>query len=165
MISVEVILGATVFILGNIALSFATITYASYLFENKQRRKDDFELVKNGLFTFALSILYADYIDKHNYYYDEYDGTTLPPPSGSDAVNACLSYMVDSNNPHIHSKYNAIQRFLHVNLQTEAAQEQFMEEFIEIFTRINEIASLYSEEEQQIINEEPEVSINKDKEE
>ncbi len=129
----QALLAGTAFIIGNIAITFATVTYARYLFSDKKKhRRDEYELLKNGLLTMALSIVYSNEIDRGNYNYDEYDGSMLPPLTGSDLVNAYMSYLVDSENPHIHAKHNAIQRFLHSNILTERNQEEFMEEFIRV---------------------------------
>ena len=143
----QALLAGVAFIVGNIAITFATVTYARHLFSNKKKhRKDEYALLKNGLLTMALSIVYSNEIDHGNYNYDEYDGSMLPPLTGSDLANAYMSYLVDSENPHIHSKYNAIQRFLHSNVLTQRDQEQFMEEFIAVLNSIME--GTYDKEEE-----------------
>jgi hypothetical protein len=163
MFDTATILGAVAFIIGNIAITFATIAYAFNLFESKQKSADPFDTLKNGLLTFALTLIYSEQIDDHNFDYDSYNGRMLPPLSGCDPVNACMSYIVDSGNPHIHAKYNAIQRFLHLNLQNEYAQEQFMEEFMAILSSMNGADEI--DEEEQIPIEEDEEDSNKQKEE
>ncbi len=160
----QALFAGVAFVIGNIAITFATITYARHIFKDKKHHKDEYELLKNGLLTMALSMVYSNQIDQGNYNYDEYDGSMLPPLSGSDLVNAYMSYIIDSNNPHIHAKYNAIQRFLHSNILTERDQEQFMEEFIVLLNSFFDDA--YEKEE---IIEEPANEVddnkNKDKEE
>ena len=130
MFGTEEFLYGTVFILGNIFLSFSVFTYIAHLLHDKKKAPEEYKLLKNALFSMALTIVYADNIERDNYNYDTYDGSTLPPLSGCDIINAYASYMTDSENPHIHAKYNAIQRFIHSNLTTESEQEAFLQEFI-----------------------------------
>jgi hypothetical protein len=167
MFDTQALIAGVAFIVGNIAITFATVTYAQHLFSNKKKhRKDEYALLKNGLLTMALSIVYSNEIDRGNYNYDEYDGSILPPLTGSDLVNAYMSYLVDSENPHIHSKYNAIQRFLHGNILTERDQEQFMEEFITVLKSIMDGAYDKEEESEVVVDSnEDEDNLNKKKEE
>jgi hypothetical protein len=89
----------------------------------------------------------------------------LPPISGSDLTNAYMSYIVDSDNPHIHAKYNAIQRFLHCNILSERNQEEFMESFIIIIKAcIEEINEEQCNEENKVVDE-FNGNVNKEKEE
>lgn len=164
MFDTQALLAGVAFIVGNIAITFATITYARHIFENKKRKKDEYELLKNALLAMALSMVYSNQIDQGNYNYDEYDGSMLPPLSGSDLINAYMSYIVDSDNPHIHAKYNSIQRFLHSNILTERDQEQFMEDFIVLLNSILE-GTYDKEEPVEQPTDEPEDNTNKDKEE
>jgi hypothetical protein len=164
MFDLYALLAGVAFVVGNIAITFATITYVKHLIDNKKRRTDEYELLKNGLLTMALSMVYSNEIDQGNYNYDEYDGSMLPPLSGSDLVNAYMSYIVDSKNPHIHAKYNSIQRFLHSNILTERDQEKFMEDFILLLNSFFDGA--YEKEE--VVEEnldEAEDNTNKEKEE
>ena len=153
MFDAQALLTGTAFIIGNIAISFATITYAHHIFENKKRQKDELEVLKNGLLTMALSMVYSDHIDRDNFNYEEYDGSRLPSLSGCDPVNACMSYIVDSPNPHIHAKYNAIQRFLHLNLHSENDQETFLQEFMNIIQSISNSNSVHEEVEPEPMTE------------
>jgi hypothetical protein len=138
MIETEVLFAGIAFIIINIVLSFSTFMYVLSIFENKKATKDDYEQLKNALLSMALTIVFSDSIEPGKYNYDEYDGSALPPLSGADLVNAYMSYMTDSANPHIHSKYNAIQRFLHSNIISEQDQETFLANFIEILNSIVE---------------------------
>jgi hypothetical protein len=158
MFDLPTLIGGSIFVLGNIALTFATMTYAHHLFsEKKTQKKDKLDPLKNALLTFALSLVYPNAIGD-DYNYDKYDGNELPPLSGSDGVNALMSYIVDSPNPHIHSKYNAIQRFLQINLYNEEDQEDFLQNFLYILNHPDE-----SDVAEEI--DEPGEDTNKDKEE
>jgi hypothetical protein len=161
----QALLGGVAFVIGNIAITFATITYAKYILQDKKRHKDQYELLKNALLSLALSTVYSDAIDNGNYKYDEYDGSILPPFSGSDLVNSYMSYLVDSENPHIHAKYNAIQRFLHDNIITERDQEEFMEAFILVLKSMVDEKYINEEAVEEDVTDEPEENTNKEKEE
>jgi hypothetical protein len=164
MFDLHALLAGVAFVIGNIAITFATVTYARHVFGDKKRQKDEYELLKNGLLTMALSMVYSNEIDQGNYNYDEYDGSMLPPLSGSDLVNAYMSYIVDSNNPHIHAKYNAIQRFLHSNILTDRDQEQFMEHFIVLLNSFFD-GAYEQEDASEQPTDEAEDNTNKEKEE
>jgi hypothetical protein len=158
MFDIPTLIGGSIFVLGNIALTFATITYAHHLFsEKKTQKKDKLDPLKNALLTFALSLVYPNAIGD-DYNYDKYDGNELPPLAGMHSVNALMSYIVDSANPHIHSKYNAIQRFLQINLSNDEDQEDFLYNFLYILN--NPDATDGAEE-----IDEPQDETNKEKEE
>jgi hypothetical protein len=162
--------GGIAFVVGNIAITFATITYANHILKNanrnSKRQKDQYELLKNALLSLALSTVYSNAIDNGNYKYDEYDGSMLPPFSGHDLVNSYMSYLVDSENPHIHAKYNAIQRFLHSNILTELDQEEFMAAFIVVLKSMVDEKFINEESAEQETDEPVEETIaNKEKEE
>ena len=126
----SIVIYSAAFVLGNVFLSFAIFTYISHLLRDKKRSPEEYKLLKNALFSMALTMVYSDNIDRDNYNYDKYNGSTLPPLSGCDIINAYASYMTDSENPHIHAKFNAIQRFIHSNLTSESEQEAFLQNFI-----------------------------------
>jgi hypothetical protein len=134
MFDTAALIGGSLFVMGNIALTFATITYIHHLFQKKNRntRNDKLEPLKNALLTYALTIVCNDNQKGDTYDYDSYDGSKIPPLSGGDPVNTLMSYIVDSDNPHIHSKYNAIQRFLEDNLSNPYQQEDFIQQFLYI---------------------------------
>ncbi len=133
----DVLIGGAVFIVGNIVISFAVFTYVLHLFDiKKTEEKGSLEMLKNALLSMAMTIVYSDNIDRNNYNYDGYDGSCLPPLSGADIVNGYMSYMIDSDNPHIHAKFNAIQRFIHSNLISEGDQERFLEIYISSLNNI-----------------------------
>jgi hypothetical protein len=158
MFDLATLIGGSAFVLGNIAITFATMTYAHHLFQNRKApKKDKLDPIKNALLTFALNLVYPD-SRGDDYNYDKYDGTLLPPLSGFDGVNSLMSYIVDSSNPHIHSKYNAIQRFLDINLSSEEDQEDFLHNFLYVLNNPE-----YNEESAEIT--EVEQNMNKDKEE
>jgi hypothetical protein len=121
------------FIVGNIVLSVTLCTYIIYLVYKSQffkNIKDEYEPIKNALLTYALATIYNDIIESDNYNYDGYSGHSLPPLSGTDAINALMSYIYKSDNHHMQSKYNAIQRFLSNYLRSREDQESFLESFI-----------------------------------
>jgi hypothetical protein len=129
------------FIIGNIALSVTLCTYIIYLVYKSQlfrNIKDEYEPIKNALLTYALVTVYRDLIETGNYNYNEYDGHQLPSLSGADAINALMSYIYKSDNPHMQSKYNAIQRFLSNYLRTSMDQEAFLETFIILTSKESE---------------------------
>jgi hypothetical protein len=121
------------FIIGNIALSVTLCTYIIYIVYKSQifkKYNDEYEPIKNALLTYALVTIYNGIIESDNYNYDVYDGHSLPPLSGADAINALMAYIYKSDNPHMQSKYNAIQRFLSNYLRSREDQELFLESFI-----------------------------------
>jgi hypothetical protein len=160
MFSSEEVLYGAIFVLGNIFLSFSVFTYIAHLLHNKETPAQQYDLLKNALFSMALTTVYSENIEHNNHDYNTYDGSTLPPMSGCDIVNAFASYMTDSENPHIHAKFNAIQRFIHSNLSTEAQQENFLQEFIIKLNNIIENAQSDAEEEGEAVTE-PESPLDK----
>lgn len=121
-------------IIGSLYLAIATYIYA----EKQKDKLQKHDILKNALFTVALSIVYPHKIDHGNHNYDSYDGSMLPPLTGPDSVTACLTYMMDSDNPHNHSRYNAIHRFLHSHFPFENDDIMFVQEFIDILNSMLE---------------------------
>jgi hypothetical protein len=137
------------FIVGNIALSVTLCTYIIYLVYKSQlfkNIKDEYEPIKNALLTYALVTVYRDAIESGNYNYNEYNGHQLPSLSGSDGINSLMSYIYKSDNHHMQSKYDAIQRFLSNYLRSREDQEAFLETFILIATKEVELSNEDEEE-------------------
>ena len=91
--------------------------------------EDNVELLKVGLLTFALVRLRSDDIDQQKYRYAEFDGTTLPAPSGFSFSNACLSYMAGGSLV-TDQKSRAIDRYLHRSFDEREKVVEFFERFV-----------------------------------
>ena len=125
------LLGIIAFIIGNITISVAICGILVKSINKIKKIPDEYEPIKNALLSFALSIVYHHEIKGNNHNYDEFDGTILPRLSGSDYVNALFMYIHEPSNQHMRSKFNAIQRFMHLNIAHIDNQEDFMHRFIE----------------------------------
>jgi hypothetical protein len=82
----------------------------------------------------ALTVVYSDYIDKENYNYNSFDGTTLPPLSGDDLISGYMSYYSRSSD-NIDRCY-AIKQFINKNISTLDKQKDFLKEFIIILDNL-----------------------------
>ena len=88
--------------------------------------------LKNAMLSFALGRLRTDDIDD-KVAYSAYDGTKLPPMSGFDVQNACMTYIakVPSESLIADQKTRAIQRYLRRNLDSPEKVSDFFFSFVE----------------------------------
>ena len=100
---------------------------------NGDRPTDDLiDELKNAMLSFALGRLRTDDIDD-KVAYSAYDGTKLPPMSGFDVQNACMTYIakVPSESLIADQKTRAIQRYLRRNLNSPEKVSDFFFSFVE----------------------------------
>jgi hypothetical protein len=84
------------------------------------------EKLKNALLTLLLVSVNKKDFDK-NFDYSKYDGTKLPPMSGSSLENALLTYIIDQNElkgskfytKTMDIKSEAINKYINKNLNTD----------------------------------------------
>lgn len=92
------------------------------------------EILKNGLLAYLMLLEYPDSIfNSMDYKSPQFNGSKLPPYSGIDIANACLSYFSDGGpwkTNHSIAKLNAINRFVEKNIDTNEKANKLMRAFI-----------------------------------
>lgn len=122
---------------GVVAMSFVVYKLATVKRAEKAAAVARITSLKNGLLTLALLTANRGDIDDANFAYASFDGTMLPPLSGSSTANACLSYIIDRDalrsgpfySRHMEHKLDAIEKYLVKHFDTDAKVTEFVERY------------------------------------
>ena len=102
--------------------------------------------LKNALLSYAMMRVFEDKVNMFpDVNYKQYDGTTLPAMSGFNDLNACFTYLQDSeelkNTPLMSQmmidKNEAIIKFINNNLVTPDQVTEFFNKYLEIIKSEN----------------------------
>jgi hypothetical protein len=113
------------------------ISYIIYLHYSRKQTDTHLEQLKNALLTYFLMKIFRDHIEEGPII-TVFDGTTLPPLSGSDTKHACFTYIIDETSfrksifftPSMLKKHIAIHKFLVLHLNTKEQVSKFFDNVI-----------------------------------
>jgi hypothetical protein len=117
------------------------VAYIVYT-QKKEQKNTNLEQLKNALLTYHMTEVFANKIERGPIT-TVFDGSSLPPLSGYNLINACFSYIMDEDEFKKHPfytqtmamKHKAIDRFLELNLNT---REQVTKFFDDVTNKKNE---------------------------
>jgi len=95
-----------------------------------RHRVKSIDKLKNALLAHALLMTVKPSDDTN---YAEYDGSAIPPFSGSDVAQACFTYFSDGGilrTQHMIDKIEAIQKYIKVHLNNQKDVYKFFELFV-----------------------------------
>lgn len=108
-----------------LSASFATVFVHKLLSLKKKRALHSVEELKGALLVYALALVRRHDFSATSTRYCEYDGTMLPPLSGSSAEEACFKYLSSPG------KSSAFTKYIEQNLATDIDVHDLFSDLLE----------------------------------